>query len=336
MKMNWKIVFLGLISVLILSACIQSPEEPTELPEDFKLNYSIGAMHLEWGSNEFEVDSSGNAVFYDKMGTAMSLKYEFQITKKELLEIYKIAVKNNFFSLSDMEDPSIMDGGWKKISITANEENKTVSMSNTSNHNFDEIQKSIVSLIKEKKPEIYSYDSFKNACPEKEIECIESNSTECLEWKEYCESSGKKWKEETSKENSEFNVEYCDKLENRKECINYCNENICSEELCDILMFEAENCEECSAGCCSLCDLDSCNTSNGCNIVWVHPSGESWQFAGCENNNLCASETELCDYVNTSYQGYGYHAVIEENQEKAELYQQFSEAYLELFEEKCD
>ncbi|MBN2127178.1 MAG: hypothetical protein JW703_02170 [Candidatus Diapherotrites archaeon] len=192
--MNWKIVLIGLISFMFLSACTNSIQESDELPADFKLNYSSGAMHLDWGSNEFEVNTLGNAVYLDKIGMNMVLKYEFTATKEELIEIYKTAVKNNFFSLNNESDPSIMDGGWNKISITADGKNNTVTMTNTYNNQFDAVEKEINKLIKLKIPQAFEYDSFQNACPEKETECIESNSKECIEWKEFCLNNDFEWK----------------------------------------------------------------------------------------------------------------------------------------------
>ncbi|MFH1588772.1 MAG: hypothetical protein ABIA76_05540 [Candidatus Diapherotrites archaeon] len=354
--MNSKIILLVLITFnLILSGCFLSPPgpEPTELPEDFKVSYDSGAMHLEWGSSEFHADASGEAYFLDKIGMDLVLRYEFEVTKEELLKIYKVAVANNFFLLMDQSDPSIMDGGWDRISITADGQSKTVNMHNASNDQFSAVETAIYELISSKAPQAYAYNTFENACPKKEIECrelqeqgneCEEDNWDCLElfyacdeWEMYCEERGLTWMKETDlNQETEITAEYCDELENREECIDYCAENDCSEELCDALMFEASECTECSAGCCSYCtELDSCEITSGCEVIWVHPSGESWQFGGCANTNLCETDAELCEYISYAYQGYAYHASIEENESDANTYMEISEMYQELYNEEC-
>ncbi|MBU1930800.1 hypothetical protein KJ972_04790 [Candidatus Micrarchaeota archaeon] len=302
-----KKIFFGLaVFAFLLVGCTQPPNPPGELPSDFEVSYGNGAMHLEWGQYNLEIDASGNAVFEKTRGISLSKKYEFTASKSERKKIFDAVVTNNFFSLNEQyQDPSIMDGGWSRIRITANGETKTVTMSNFYLESFDRVESQIGELIISKLGEnAFSLNDLSEECSAKKSECIGSTSSECNEWKDFCGWEGG------------ISAEYCDTKENRETCIDYCIENDCSEELCDALMFDAGNCMECGPGCCSFCDsLDACETI-GCSVTWVHPSGESWQFGGCENTNLCSGLEETCSYLTNSSQGYLYHASIEENQEK--------------------
>lgn len=221
-----------------------------------------------------------------------------------------------------------MDGKWSEITIKANGKSKTITVLNYTQDQFNKVRNEIARLVRAKIGEkAFDFTDFLNDCPEKELECKGIESAECWDWKFYC-----KWEEI---EPEKFSAEYCDKLKNRKECIEYCEKNECSKELCDSLMFDAENCEECSVGCCSYCsDLDSCSNA-GCRIAWIHPSGESWQYGKCENVNLCKSIGELCDYISKSYQGYHYTSLIEENPDKASYYEKKAGGLQELYNTEC-
>ncbi len=137
---------------------------------------------------------------------------------------------------------------------------------------------------------------------------------------------------------SEPTAKYCDTPANRGgPCVDFCSKNTCLEELCDALMFEVEGCTECSPGCCSLCtNLDSCESTKACRIAWIHPSGESWQFGGCENANLCAGKEEECNDKFVSFQGYRYSSLIEEDQTKAAEYSQKSDELQDAYNAECE
>ncbi|MBU0636260.1 hypothetical protein KKE06_04505 [Candidatus Micrarchaeota archaeon] len=320
-------IFLSLaVFAFLLAGCSQPPEPPGELPADFEVEYESGAMHVEWGQYSLKIDSSGNAVFEKTMGMALSKKYEFNASESERKKIFDAAVTNGFFSLNEQyQDPSIMDGGWSSIQIKSDSETKTVTVTNFYLEQFDKVEAEITGLIVSRIGErAFSFDDLEEDCSQKKSECNGKDSSECNEWKDFCE-----WK-------GDINTEYCDAAENREECIEYCIDNTCNEELCDALLLDADNCTECGPGCCSLCNnLDACETI-GCSVTWVHPSGESWQFGGCENTNWCAGSEEICDYLLAAYQGYAYHAFIEGNQEKAIAYEETSSALFGLYEEECN
>ncbi len=314
---------------VLLSGCIQPPQ-PTELPPDFSFEYGTGAMHLEWGSYLFRVDSSGNASFKKTRETALVKTYEFAVSGEERLKIYQAAASNGFFSLQDMyEDPSIMDGGWSEISITANSATKTVSMRNYSLPQFENIASEIVALLKSKLGEdCFNFDDILEDCGKKKAECEGRDTIECSDWKYFCG-----WQEITE----EPTPEQCETIAGRQQCLEYCIENDCSTELCDALLFEATGCTACSPGCCSLCtDLDSCTEVGFCKVAWIHPSGESWQFGGCENINLCMGFEEVCDYVFVSYQGMRYTSLIEENQDKAADYALQADLLQDTYNAECE
>ena len=144
-----KIVILILITVIIaFSGCVQQLGVPNELPEDFDVKYGTGAIHAEWEQFNFEMDNQGNAIFEKTMGTDKSEKYEFIVSESERKKIYDAVVINNFFSLKDKyEDPTIMDGGWSEITITANGESKTAILLNENQEQFAEVENEIEKAI---------------------------------------------------------------------------------------------------------------------------------------------------------------------------------------------
>ncbi len=320
-----KTVLFICLAVLMFAGCPNPPQPPETLPSDFSVEYESGAMHLEWGHYELSIDSKGNGVFKKSMGMNLTKEHEFKVSEQERKKIYDAVIVNSFFGLNNnYDDPSIMDGGFSKISITAEGENKTVNVVNTNVDAFDKVKTEIINVLKKHVENPFSFDDLKEDCSKKKAECMEENSFECEEWQEFCE-----W-------DSEFNSEYCEKIQNRNACIEYCSENFCEKELCETLMFEPKECSKCSPGCCSYCDkLDSCETINGCRIVWIHPEGESWQFQACENTDLCTGIQELCDYVFVSYQGYRYHSLTEENQTKAKEYESTANKLQELHNQEC-
>ncbi len=329
-----KKIVLILIVLVLLFGCpiIDPPKKLEKLPDDFKLKYTSGAMHKEWGWYEFEADSTGSAVFTKGMEMALEKKFEFTATKEELLKIYNTAVEKGFFNLNDgYSDDSIQDGGAESIAFTANGNYKRVGMTNYSLEQFDAVESEIVKLIQSRAGENAFDLDFIEECPERELECKGVESEECYSWQSLCG-----WKD-SGNGNGQISAEYCDKLENREECFLYCLENQCTVELCDALMFDAPECFSCETGCCSKCnDLDSCFESGSCSVAWIHPSGESWQFGGCENVNLCLDSAGICDYIFTSYQGFRYTSLIEEDLEQSILYEELADELQALYNKECE
>ena len=302
--------------MILVSGCNEPPIVPMsdEIPSDFEFSYATGATHADWGTYNFECDSEGNAHFTKEMGFDLKKTYDFKANDEDRQKVYDSVVKNDFFGLQNSyTDPSIMDGGFSNMTITADGQSKTVSVTNFDQPQFEDIALEINQIIlKYVGADAYSLDELEDL--ENTIENNTENTT------------------------GDFiaTAENCEALENRENCVNYCSANICEEEVCDTLLFDADECTECGTGCCSFCnELESCRASEGCYITWVHPSGESWQYGGCENMNLCMNSETLCDYISTSYQGFLYHSVIEENSAKATLYEEMGNTLQNTYNSEC-
>jgi len=294
------------------------------------ITYSNSAMHIEWGWQEFSVDSEGNAKFTKGMMMTLEKTYNFRVSRAQLVRLYKTINQAGFFSMNnDYTDPTIMDGGTSAITVTANGTGKTVSVTNYYLPEFDVIASEIIAIIQsELGGNCFSFDDMKGNCDIKKAECAGKDIIECADWDDFCE-----WEEGSL----EITPEFCTAVENREICVEYCAENQCNEDLCDELMFEADGCVECTAGCCSFCsDLDSCAGKDSCRIVWIHPSGESWQFAGCENRNYCEGLEGLCNHLSLSYQGYRYASLIEGDGENATEYSGMADELQDLYNEECE
>ncbi|MFH1663626.1 MAG: hypothetical protein ABH986_02325 [archaeon] len=184
-----KIAFVLVLLVLFFGCLFQPPEPPKNLPEDFEVEYSSGATHLEWGHYELKIDSKGNAVFEKTIETSLTKKYEFTVSESERKKIFDAVVLNSFFSLNEnYEDPFVMDGGFTKISIKANGERKTVTLVNYSQEQFEKVKQEIGRLITYKLGEkAFSFNDLMDECPEKETECSgKPEDFECRDWNYYC------------------------------------------------------------------------------------------------------------------------------------------------------
>lgn len=322
-------LLIPLVSAVLLSGC---PQPPPGHPGDFSFEYSSASPEGEWSTfYHLVVDSSGNATFTKKMRTALEKTYTFAVTEEQRIEIYGLVVENDFFSLLDnYGDPSAPADGWEYVTVTANSKTKKVARYDYySVPAFDIVLLEIMDVLSSEFGEnAFAFDPLKEDCDGKKTYCEGKDTVECNDWKAFCD-----WQEEQP----ELTLEYCEPLENREECIDYCTDNNCSEELCEALLFEPDDCTECSPGCCSFCgDLDSCAEHTYCRTVWVHPTGESWQFGGCENLDFCMDTEEACEYLFYSYQGYSYISAIEEDQNKALEYSALAALLEEFYNEGCE
>jgi len=143
-----KTIVLVLVT-LFLAGC--SEPVPSELPEDFEVNYYSGAMHIEWGTTKFTANALGEASLVESKELVETTK-NFTVTNEELLAIYATATKNNFFSLNELyEDLFIVDGGFSEIELVVNGTRKKVKMINVDNYSFSEVEREIVLLINSKR-----------------------------------------------------------------------------------------------------------------------------------------------------------------------------------------
>ena len=200
-----KNIILILGAVLILVLFLGCTDIPPENPEKISFSYSSGAMHLDWGSFEVNVDSSGNGTLLKKMGLSMELQKTFSLSQEEIKEVFDTASKNGFYSLNESyDDPFIMDGGWSRISISTDSSTKTVTMNNYFLQQFDTVETKIASIvIKKLGANAFDLSEFRNLCPQKEGECksfimsancdpdapseVSEECFVCLDWFDYCD-----------------------------------------------------------------------------------------------------------------------------------------------------
>ncbi len=143
-----EIALISIALLVLFAGCVQQPELPAELPEDFEVEYGSGAMHLDWGYYTLKIDSGGSAVFEKLRGVDSSKRYSFSVSEPERKKIYDSAMVNGFFSLNDnYEDLFVMDGGWSKITIRANGKSKTVNLQNYYLDSFEKVETEISTLI---------------------------------------------------------------------------------------------------------------------------------------------------------------------------------------------
>lgn len=132
--------------MLLLVGCT-TPETPESVPEDFQLKYQTGATHAEWGTYALRIYPNGSAIF-NKSAYNYSRKDSILITEKEMLDIYTVIVQNNFFQLKEeYMDPSIMDGGYSKITVNADGKEHTVTVVNTEQEQFNKLEDKINEII---------------------------------------------------------------------------------------------------------------------------------------------------------------------------------------------
>ncbi len=154
--MKYLILVLGLI--IAFSGC----SEPVinEMPDDFSFEYSTGAMHAEWGVYSFNSDTKGNSKFVVEAENEIKKSQDFQVSEDDRQKVYNAVMINNFFDLqSEYTDAFIMDGGFSKISVTANGQSKTVTLNNFHQDKFENVQAAINEIIlKYVGEDAYSFD----------------------------------------------------------------------------------------------------------------------------------------------------------------------------------
>lgn len=158
------LIVLTILSVLLISGCGTLPQE---VPSDFEFKHGWGACHAEWGWNSFEVGSDG-VVEYKKMAGFYWTTKSFTLDNNELLELYQIVEKNNFFKLDETyHNENIIDGGCKNMEVKVNGLQHKVGVSNKKVIRFDRISDYVQSILDEKIP------NWKELEPLKEGTCSE-------------------------------------------------------------------------------------------------------------------------------------------------------------------
>jgi len=188
--MKSKVLITGLIVLCFLfSGCFELIEPPaSEMPKDFEFSYGTGAMHAEWGQFNLKVDGSGHAMFEKSFGLAIKKSYDFSLSELERIHVYNAVTRNGFFSLNkNYADQSIIDGGWSQITVTAENETKTVRVVNTEQDSFSKIEGKISKIILSKIGQgAFDSDDLEEECALKEQECNAVKSIECEDWAYYC------------------------------------------------------------------------------------------------------------------------------------------------------
>jgi len=131
-----------------LNGCI---ELPTEVPDDFQLEYGWGACYAFWGRNTLTIYANGSATnVYEE---EMTIEYEkhYNFTDEELLEIYTEVIRHRFFDLEEKYyNPGVLDGSCSDLKITADGKKHRVSVSNRHIAPFDRITEKIIGIINSK------------------------------------------------------------------------------------------------------------------------------------------------------------------------------------------
>jgi hypothetical protein len=127
-----------------LNGCI---ELPTEVPDDFQLEYGWGACFTQWGRYTLTLYSNGSATYEYLKGMTKEYEY-YNFTNEELLEIYSEVIRHKFFDLKEQySNPNILDGSCSYLQIKADEKEHRVSVSNEHITPFDRITQKIIEIL---------------------------------------------------------------------------------------------------------------------------------------------------------------------------------------------
>ncbi len=146
---------LALIVGVILSVphSTLSAKEKMQIPNDFEVYlHSAGRMPLS-SAEALLIDSSGHCKYFKRSvgsGDEFALISEFDLTAKAMEKIYDTVKKERFFDLkSEYRDPTVMDGDYAEMEITADGKTHTVKTVNIKVDAFDKIVREINALLPE-------------------------------------------------------------------------------------------------------------------------------------------------------------------------------------------
>ena len=74
-----KLKIIIILAILLSFFLIGCNETPPIKAREISFSYSSGAMHLEWGSYEIEVDSEGKGTLVKKLGHDMEITKTFSL-----------------------------------------------------------------------------------------------------------------------------------------------------------------------------------------------------------------------------------------------------------------
>ncbi len=137
-----KLAPMALLALVLVFGCCGFPPNPpySSVPKDFEATYSHGACHADWGRTNIRVNAAGEGVYESGSGTSLTgeefgtleFRKSFRLTEQETLALLNSIEQSGFFFLnSHYDDPAVMDGSCHYISITRDNQTKTVSVSNT-------------------------------------------------------------------------------------------------------------------------------------------------------------------------------------------------------------
>lgn len=126
------------------------------IPEDFLIIYGTGATHAERGRRTYRISADGKATCEKTRGsrtTGTRQLEHYQLTREELELIIKKINDVHFFNLKEQyRNPKIIDGSSSYIRVGMEKQSHSVSVLNTSLHEFSEIANLISTIIGKKKP----------------------------------------------------------------------------------------------------------------------------------------------------------------------------------------
>ncbi len=137
---------LFLVLACIVSACArQQADRPVVIPKDFKVVAIAGGIAPGTNATKVEIDSAGNAVYYEMPAKNRARgvfieKKKFKLEDPALRHIYKMVKKNDFFSLKESYvSEQVLDGSFAKLTVTMNGKTHTVRTQNIAVSRFDNI-----------------------------------------------------------------------------------------------------------------------------------------------------------------------------------------------------
>ena len=138
---------------------------PTEVPDDFEVEYSAGPCHVDWGPVHYvtirrAAGAGGDPAFeavrwtltYVRGSAAAppvkAVTGKSAVPPEKALELYREICWQRFFGMRERYyDPRIIDGGGATLTVTAGGRKKTVHVSNTRVRAFDRIAAAIARLL---------------------------------------------------------------------------------------------------------------------------------------------------------------------------------------------